>query len=101
MAFEDGANEQASIRYDGTNHTLELWNEEDNAQVGSDSTLVLAVNTWYMLEPKVDADHWFTVLAGRIDNVEFASGTVSHANGVSGDAHHGRSRPRRTGTTWP
>lgn len=83
MVQDNAGTDQASLQYDETAHTLELWNEEDNVQIGSDSTVVFAANTWYMLELKVDATTiGSTVLAGRIDNVEFASGTVNHANGV-------------------
>lgn len=89
VAQDNAGSDQASIRFcassctGGTSNVLQLWNEEDNAQVGSDSTLVLAANKWYMLELKVDATTiGSTALAARVDNVEFASGTVNHANGV-------------------
>lgn len=84
MAIRDNAGtNQASIRYDNTNNTLELWNEEDGVQVGSDSTVVIQANRWYMLEVKVDTTTLAsTALDARIDNISFASGTVNHANGV-------------------
>ncbi len=88
MVFRDNAGtDQASIRYDNANNTLELWDEEGTGgtpiQVGSDSSRVIATNTWYMLELKVDTTTiGSTALAARIDNQEFASGTVNHDNGV-------------------
>lgn len=65
-----------------TNGTLELWNLEDNAQVGSDSS-ALSLNTWYSIELKAD----FTTIAStaidaRINGSSFASGTVNLANGA-------------------
>lgn len=84
LVFRDNAGtNQASIRYDNTGNTLELWNEEDTAQIGSDSTLTISVNTWYMIELKIDATTiGSTVLGARLNGVEFATNTVNHANGV-------------------
>ena len=84
LVFQDNAGtDQASIRFDNSANTLELWNEEDGAQVGSDSVTVIATGTWYMIELKIDATTiGSTVLGARLDNVEFATNTVNHANGV-------------------
>lgn len=82
LAFRDAANtDQISIRLNTTGN-LELWNEEDAAQIGSDSG-VLATDTWYRIELKIDATTLAaTVAEGVLDGVAFASGTGSLANGV-------------------
>lgn len=82
ITINDSApSDQASIRMN-TNGTLELWNDEDNVQVGSDSS-ALSTGTWYRIEVRVDATTIAsTVLDARIDGASFASGTVDHANGV-------------------
>lgn len=72
---------KGSVRIN-TDLTLELWNNEDNAQVGTDSA-ALALNTWYRIEVKADCTTiGTTALAALIDGVEFASGIVNWANGV-------------------
>lgn len=75
-----GGTKRAGIRIN-TDGTLELWNEEDSAQVGSDST-ALTADTWYRIELRFDT----TTLAssnldGRINGTSFASGTVNMAFG--------------------
>ncbi len=71
---------QAAIRIN-SDGTLELWNMEDNVQVGSDSS-ALSVDQWYKIELEIDNTTLSaTVLSARIDEVEFASGTVNHAYG--------------------
>lgn len=65
-----------------TNLTLELWNHEDNAQIGSDSS-ALSIDTWYRIELKVDCTTISsTSIEARIDGVAFASGTINLAAGV-------------------
>jgi len=80
MVFSDSTpSDQASIRLN-TDGTLEAWNEEDSAQVGSDS-LALTTGRWYRLELRVDSTTiGSTVIDGRIDGQSFASGTVNLAN---------------------
>ena len=87
MEFYDSGNTvQSSLRLN-SNLTLELWNDEDSAQIGSDSTAI-ALNTWTRLEMRLDctgtcAAAGTAILDGRIDGVSFASETnVNHANGV-------------------
>ncbi len=63
--------------------TLELWNDEDTAQVDVDST-ALSLNTWYRLELKLDATTLSsTSVEAKIDGTTFASGTIALATGVS------------------
>lgn len=84
FTFCDAATtDQAGIRLN-TDGTLELWNIEDNAQVGSDSS---ALNTgqWYRLELKIDCTTLAsTAIEAKVDGTSFASGTVDLANGVTG-----------------
>ncbi len=87
MAIRDsGATNQASIRYDNTNAKFELWNEEDSAQIGSDSTGTITTGTWYRLEMYVDfgtAATGDTIVKARLNGTEFAAATnVNWANGV-------------------
>ncbi len=86
MALADSIpSQQASIRWDGTNNTLELWDEEDGAQVGSDSPAI-SLSTWYRVEMRYDfgtAATGDTVAEARLDGVSFASATnLNHENGV-------------------
>ena len=65
-----------------TDGTLELWNEEDSAQIGSDSS-ALSTNTWYRIELKVDTTTISsTSVEARIDGSSFASGTANLAAGI-------------------
>jgi hypothetical protein len=58
---------------------LQLYNAEDNAQVGSDSA-ALSLNTWYRIEQKHDSTTLnATAVDARIDGVSFASGTIDLA----------------------
>ncbi len=62
--------------------TLELWNVEDNVQIGSDSS-ALSLDTWYRLEISLDTTTLASsVVAGRIDGTQFASGTINLASAV-------------------
>lgn len=82
LSFRDSANtDQASIRLTTTG-TLQVWNEEDVAQIGSDSS-ALSTGQWYRIELGVDATTLAsTVLTGRVGGVEFATGSANFANGV-------------------
>jgi hypothetical protein len=63
--------------------TLELYNFEDSAAVGSASS-ALDLNTWYRIELKVDTTTLATTaLEGLVNGVSFASGTVNLANAQS------------------
>lgn len=65
-----------------TDRTLELWNNEDSTQIGSDSS-VLSLNTWYRIELKVDCTTIAsTAIEAKIDGVAFASDTVNLAAGI-------------------
>lgn len=56
---------------------LQLYNFEDGAQIGSDST-ALALDTWYRVEMSMDTTTLATTaLSARIDGVQFASGTAN------------------------
>ena len=56
-----------------TDRTLELWNEEDAAQIGSDSS-ALSLNTWYRIELRLDTTTLASsVVDALIDGVSFAS----------------------------
>ena len=58
---------------------LQLWNNEDSAQVGSNSS-ALSTATWYRVEMACDTTTLAaTVVAARIDGTEFASGTINLA----------------------
>ncbi|MBI4128294.1 MAG: right-handed parallel beta-helix repeat-containing protein [Parcubacteria group bacterium] len=92
LAIRDQApSNQASIRYDNVNNTLELWDEDGTAvdgtpeQVGSDSAAI-ATGIWYRIEMYVSfvtAGAGTTKLAGRLDGTTFASSTNRNwANGV-------------------
>lgn len=87
MEFYDSANTvQGSIRMN-TDRTLELWNDEDTAQVGSDSSAI-AATTWTRLELRLNcsgtcAGAGSATLDARINGSSFASSsTINHANGV-------------------
>lgn len=60
-----------------TTGKLQLWTGfTGGSQVGSDSTLTVAVDTWYMLELKVRVDTGATdEVAARVDGTEFAAAT--------------------------
>lgn len=71
-----------SIRIN-TDRTLQLYNSEDTAQIGSNSS-ALALNTWYRVEFAVDTTTLATtVCAARIDGSQFASGNANLATGIS------------------
>ena len=66
-----------------TDGTLELWNEEDSAQIGVDSA-PLALNTDYCIEIKVDCTTLATTACeARINGVAFASGTANLSAGLA------------------
>ena len=62
-----------------TTRTLQLWNLEDSAQVGSDSS-ALDLDTWYRIEIKLDDT---TLSSSAVDALivgsSFASGTINLA----------------------
>lgn len=61
---------------------LQLFNTEDNVQIGSDSD-ALSLNTWYRVEYTADLTTLSSsALSARIDGSEFASGTANFAAGV-------------------
>lgn len=71
-----GGQSQVSIRMN-TDGTLELWNDEDLAQIGLASS-ALDLNQWYRLEIKVDSTTLSATTAeARLDGVSFASGTAN------------------------
>jgi hypothetical protein len=58
---------------------LQLYNSEDSAQVGSDSS-ALSLNTWYRIELTYDSTTLAsTTCEAKIDGTAFASGTVDLA----------------------
>jgi hypothetical protein len=81
---DSGATDQASIRMN-PDRTLEVWDEEDGAQVGSASAAV-PLTTWTRIELKYDfgtAGTGNTAVEGRLDGTVFASSTtLNHANGI-------------------
>jgi hypothetical protein len=81
-SFDDsGLTRQVSIRMN-SDGTLELWNEEDGAQIGSDSS-ALSTGVTYRIELKCDCTTiGSTAVEAMIDGVSFASGTINLANGV-------------------
>ncbi|MFA6909335.1 MAG: helix-turn-helix domain-containing protein, partial [Patescibacteria group bacterium] len=81
MDFRDSfPSTQTSIRMN-SDGTLELWNDEDNAQQTGTSA-ALSLSTWYRIEFRYDATTIAsTYLEARIDGVAFSSGTVNHASG--------------------
>ena len=84
MCMRDNAGTyQLCIRMTATG-ILQLWNEEDNAQVGSNSS-ALSTNTWYRLEMLYDFGTAATAdsdTIGYIDGAIFASSAVqNYANG--------------------
>lgn len=77
-----GVTRRVSIRVNA-NRTLELWDESNVAQIGSDSS-ALALDTWYSVELLVDTTTLASsVVEARIDGSSFASGTVNLAGGGS------------------
>lgn len=63
-----------------TGLTLQLFNEEDAAQVGSDSS-ALVLNTWYLVEFSVDTTTLATTaVEARLNTSSFASGSVNLAS---------------------
>jgi hypothetical protein len=59
-----------------TGGALQLFNAEDGAQIGSDSS-ALDLETWYRIETTYDSTTLTaTTTSARIDGVEFASGTI-------------------------
>lgn len=68
-------NNKATIRLTAAG-ALQLYNSEDSAQVGSDSS-ALNTATWYRIEMSYDSTTLATTaLDARIDGVSFASGTI-------------------------
>ncbi|QQG49946.1 MAG: hypothetical protein HZB70_04075 [Candidatus Berkelbacteria bacterium] len=60
-----------------SDRSIELWNEEDNAIIGSASS-VLATNTWYRIELYIDTTTLSSAVADmelRLDGVQVASST--------------------------
>lgn len=87
MAIQDNAaTNQASLRFDNTNSVFELWNEEDTAQIGSDSVGTLNLNQWYRIEMKVDfgtAATGDTTVEAYLDGTQIATSAVQNwANGI-------------------
>jgi len=77
-----GSNQKVAIQMN-SDGTLELWNIEDSAQIGSDSS-VLSLNTWHLLELKVDCTTIAsTAIEAKINGTAFASGTINLAAGIS------------------
>lgn len=65
-----------------TDLKLQLFNIEDNAQIGSDSA-ALSLSTWYRVEYTADLTTLASsTLSAGIDGVEFAAGTANFAAGV-------------------
>lgn len=61
---------------------LELWNNEDSVQVGSDSS-ALSTRVWYLIELKVDTTTLAsTTIDARINGSSFASGTINLTAGI-------------------
>lgn len=57
------------------NRTLELWDEDQGVQLGSDSS-ALNLNQWYRIEVKFDnSDSTSAAIIAYIDGVEFARGS--------------------------
>src|SRR5688572_14386147 len=61
-----------------SNRTLEFWDFQAAAQVGSDSS-ALSLNTWYRIE--YTFDDGTNTGSARIDGVDFASGAVTDLAG--------------------
>lgn len=68
---------------------LQLWNLEDNVQIGSDSAATFTTGVWYRAELKVNATTpSATVIEGRYATenqtaTSFASGTINLASGIA------------------
>lgn len=74
---------KVSIRLN-TNGTLQAYNEEDSANIGSASS-ALSTNTWYRIELNVNCTTIAsTSVDARIDGVSFATGTVNLLSGIGG-----------------
>src|SRR3990167_6828631 len=72
---------KVAIRLTSTG-TLQLYNQEDATQIGSDSS---ALNTgqWYRIELRVDTTTLATTAVdARLDGSSFASGTINLANAI-------------------
>ena len=67
----------ASIRIN-SDRTLELWDDHNNVQLGSDSS-ALNIGQWYRIELFVDGNGSGNcdALTARIDGAQFATGTIS------------------------
>lgn len=62
--------------------TLQLWNAEDSAQIGSLSSAI-SLNTWYRVEFSVNTTTLAsTACTARIDGVQFATGNANLSVGV-------------------
>lgn len=82
MRIANGVTELIKVMMN-TDGTIELWNDEDEAQIGSDSA-ALSLNTWYRLEINLNTTTpSSSSISARIDGVQFASGTVNLATGAS------------------
>ena len=76
--FSENGNVKILLNAD---NTLELWNDEDEVQVGLDSP-ALNTGTWYRIELKIDATTLSsTSIECRIDGTSFASGTINLLDG--------------------
>lgn len=94
FTFGNSSVERISIRLDTDGH-LELWNDEDGAQIGSDSS-TLNTDTWYRIEINADTTTIASSsISARIDGSEFASGTVDLSTGLDNIQIKGV-----TGSSW-
>ncbi|MEI6462258.1 MAG: DUF2341 domain-containing protein [bacterium] len=86
MCFRDNAGTYKECLRMTTGGILQLYNEEDNAQVGSNSS-ALSTNTWYRLEMEFDFGTngtGNTIMSARIDGVSFARSTTQNlVNGIT------------------
>lgn len=66
-----------------TTGTLQLYNQEDGAQIGSDSA-ALSINTWYIVELRVNCTTLATTsVEARLNLSSFASGNIDLATGIN------------------
>src|SRR3990167_257818 len=80
-ASATGSADKVELRLN-TDLTLDLFNAEDSAQIGSSSS-ALSTDTWYRIELKVDCTTIATTsVEARIDGTAFASGTINLAAGI-------------------
>lgn len=81
--IRQGTSALVSLRMNA-DRTLELWNDDDAAQVGVDSS-ALDTDTWYRIEldMTVGTTQDVTALTGYIDGAQFATGTFN-ANATDG-----------------